>query len=157
MNGRIVAGFILCAALVAGGAVWYAQEVAYYHPVTPADPAAAIALTTPAGAVEPIATADFRGIDAESSPLRFRACFTTPLSLAQLGAAFAPYPGAEPRNAPRQFDCFDAARIGADLEAGRARAFLSRRDIHPGFDRVVVVYPDGRAYAWHQPNASAER
>ncbi|MFN3578504.1 MAG: DUF6446 family protein [Tabrizicola sp.] len=26
--------------------------------------------------------------------------------------------------------------------------------MHPGVDRVVAVFPDGRAYAWQQTNAS---
>ena len=33
-------------------------------------------------------------------------------------------------------------------------AFLSEPDIHPGVDRVVAVFGDGRAYAWHQLNGS---
>jgi hypothetical protein len=31
---------------------------------------------------------------------------------------------------------------------------LSEPEIHPGVDRVVAVFPDGRAFAWHQLNAS---
>ena len=43
-------------------------------------------------------------------------------------------------------------------------AFLSVADITRGVDRVVAVFPDGQAFAWHQlndtltvdPNASLE-
>ena len=49
-----------------------------------------------------------------------------------------------------------AAAIGAALETGEAVAFLSQANSHPGVDRVVAVFPDGRAYAWHQLNDSLE-
>ena len=62
------------------------------------------------------------------------------------------YEGAEPLIAPPWFDCFDAARIGPDVADGPAVAFLSQREIAPGVDRVIAVYPDGRAFAWHQLN-----
>ena len=48
------------------------------------------------------------------------------------------------------------AAIGAALESGEALAFLSEPEIHPGVDRVVAVFPDGRAFAWHQLNDSPE-
>ncbi len=52
--------------------------------------------------------------------------------------------------APGWFDCFDANAIGEALERGEALAFLSQAEIAVGVDRVVAVFPDGRAYAWHQ-------
>ncbi len=104
-----------------------------------------------------ILTEGFSGVDADSSPLRFRGCFTTPLSLAILSETYKVYPDATPLNAPNWFDCFNAAQIGEDLETGNAVAFLSERDIEAGIDRVVAVYPDGRAYAWHQLNENAEK
>ncbi|SPH17112.1 hypothetical protein DEA8626_00627 [Defluviimonas aquaemixtae] len=157
MNGKLVAGSLVLTALIAGGAVWYTQERAFYHEIDPTSPEAAIRLTGPSGDTEPVEAEAFEGIDSASSPLRFRACFTTPMSLATLTDTFEAYPDPEPRIAPRQFPCFDAAQIGADLESGAAVAFLSERNIHPGFDRVVAVYADGRAYAWHQPNESADQ
>ncbi|MBS0563510.1 MAG: histidine kinase, partial [Proteobacteria bacterium] len=39
----------------------------------------------------------------------------------------------------------------------KAVAFLSDENIHPGVDRVVAVYADGRAYAWQQLNESADQ
>jgi hypothetical protein len=59
-----------------------------------------------------------------------------------------------PLNAPAAFPCFDAAAIGAALESGEALAFLSEPEIHPGVDRVVAVFADGRAFAWHQLRAA---
>ena len=43
-------------------------------------------------------------------------------------------------------------RCIADLESGAAVAYLGQPNVHPGVDRVIAVYPDGRAFAWHQMN-----
>ncbi len=99
---------------------------------------------------------DLEGIDGTSSPLRFRACFTTSIDQATLTEGFKVYDKAEPLNAPFWFSCFDAAKIGAALETGEAIAFLSKSDIAPEIDRVVAVFPDGRAYAWHQVKSGVD-
>ncbi|MFP1643226.1 DUF6446 family protein [Pontitalea aquivivens] len=158
MNGKIVGGAIVFSAVVAGAAVYYLQVYGFYEPVPASAPAAEIRLTSVVtGQPEPILTEGFEGIDADSSPLRFRGCFTTPLSLAMLSETFTVYDDATPLHGPNWFSCFDAARIGADLETGAAVAFLSEHEIRPGVDRVVAVYPDGRAFAWHQLNENAEK
>lgn len=154
--GKIMAGVIVLTAAAAGVAMYWLQEYAYYTEAafTPGDE---IRLTLIAGGeAEPIPVADLSGIDAESSPLRFRACFTTPLSLPLLTETYLLYEGAEPLNAPSWFDCFDAQAIGAALESGEALAFLSQGGIASDIDRVVAVFPDGRAYAWHQLAPSAK-
>ena len=97
----------------------------------------------------PLAVTDLRAIDADSSPIRWRACFR--LS-APLPAGITPFDKPEPSFAPGWFDCFQADQIGADLESGAATAYLSQPEIHPDVDRVIAVYPDGRAYGWHQIN-----
>lgn len=84
-------------------------------------------------------------------------CFRTPMSLALLTETFRLYPQAAPAGAPGWFGCFDAAQLGADLQTGAAVAFLSEHNLHPGVDRVVAIYPDGRAYVWQQPNDDAEK
>jgi hypothetical protein len=158
VNGKIVGGIIVLSALLTGAAVFYLQEYAFYEPVQASAPAAEIRLTSvETGQPEPILAEGFEGIDADSSPLRFRGCFHTPLSLALLTETFTVYDNATPLNGPNWFGCFDAARIGADLESGAAVAFLSEHEIRPGVDRVVAIYPDGRAYAWHQLNENAEK
>lgn len=157
MNGKVLVSVMVVLAFLTGVGVWYAQEYAYYREIPGSAPAAEILLTPFEGAPEPMVTADFTGIDAESSPLRFRACFTTPTSLATLTETFVPYDKPTPLYGPRWFPCFDAERIGEDLEAGRAVAFLSQKDIRPQVDRVVAVYPDGRAYAWQQLNEDADQ
>lgn len=158
MNGKLVGGFIVLSALVAAAGVWYSQVYGYYDVIKATAPAAEIRLTNiETGQPEPILAEGYEGIDADSSPLRYRACFRTPLSLAMLTETFAIYDKATPLNGPGWFGCYDAAAIGADLEQGAAVAFLSEQDIHPGVDRVVAVYPDGRAFVWQQLNDEAEK
>jgi Family of unknown function (DUF6446) len=150
--GRIAVGFIVVIALLGGVVLYYTQVYAYYQPVA-FQPGAEIRLTPVAGTAPEVILAEaVTGIDGDSSPIRFRACFTTPLSLAMLSETYRIYDGAEPLNAPGWFDCFDAPAIGAALATGEAVAFLSEANIHPGVDRVVAVFADGRAFAWHQLN-----
>lgn len=156
MNGKLVAGFIVIVGAVAGVAMYYLQEYAYYTKAV-FKPGAEIALTLiSSGQPEAILAEGIEGIDADSSPLRFRACFHTPLTQAMLSETYQAYQGAVPLIAPSWFDCFDAAKIGAALENGEALAFLSQSNIAPSVDRVVAVFPDGRAYAWHQIHPGAE-
>ncbi|MES2143258.1 MAG: DUF6446 family protein [Pseudomonadota bacterium] len=155
MNGKVVGTFLVVTALVVGGAIYWLQVFAYYEPVrfVPGDE---IRLTPIENAVpEAIAVENIEGIDGTSSPLRFRACFTTRLSQEMLTETYRAYPDPVPTIAPYWFDCFDAKAIGAALEKGEARAFLSQKDIAPQIDRVVAVFPDGRAYAWHQVQPEA--
>jgi hypothetical protein len=148
----IVAMLLMAAGL--GGVLYYQQVYAYYEEVQASDDA--VRLTTVSfGDVEPIIVQSFEGIDAISSPLRYRACFETTLSLAMLTETFVIVDNAEPRVAPNWFDCFDAAQIGADLQT-EAVAFMGVENVEYGIDRIVAIYPDGRGYAWHQINACGE-
>ena len=154
--GKLAVSSIVIASALAGAFLWYTAERAFYTPVA-FQPGAEIRLVPlVSGQPEAIVVNGIEGIDADSSPIKFRACFTTPLSLAMLTETYRVYDGAEPLVAPRGFDCFDAEAIGRALENGEALAFLSEPDIHPGVDRVVAVFGDGRAYAWHQLNGSLE-
>ena len=96
------------------------------------------------------------GIDADSSPLRYRACFTTPMSTAMMTETYVLYDDAVPLNAPDWFDCFDATEVGEALESGQALAFMGTENIVYGFDRVVAVMEDGRGFVWHQINHCGE-
>jgi hypothetical protein len=153
VTGKIAIGAIIMSAILAGAAMYYLQVYAFYNPVLPTSAQAEMRLTTLAGVVEPILTDTFDGIDSDSSPIRFRACFTTPQSIAMLTETYKTYPAATPLTAPGWFDCFDANAIGEAIEQGRAIAFLGEENIHYGIDRVVAVFDDGRAYAWNQINA----
>ena len=153
MMGRIIIGGMLVFALIVGVAMYYLQVYAFYAPVT-APRVQLVNLNT--GAPEDVAYAAFDGIDSDSSPVRYRACFTLDMSLAALTETYVMADEAVPLLAPRWFDCFDAAQIGADLEAGVALPFLGQKDVTYGIDRLVAVYPDGRAYAWNQINVCGE-
>lgn len=137
-------------ALVAGVAIYWLQLYAFYDEVSAEDGIRMTNLVT--GQPEIVIYDSFEGIDADSSPLRYRSCFTTTMSLAMLTETFEPYEHATPLTAPGWFDCFDAVSIGAALEQGEALAFLGERDIKDGVDRVVAIFPDGRGFAWHQLN-----
>jgi hypothetical protein len=155
--GRIAVVLILAVALIAGAALWWLQTRAFYEPVA-FTPGAEILLTPRGGgAPEVLPVAEITGIDATSSPIRFRACFTTPVPPAALAAGYAPYPRAVPLTAPGWFRCFDAAAIGAAIERGEAKAFLSQAGVHRDVDRVVAILPDGRGFAWHQLAPGAAR
>jgi hypothetical protein len=151
-SGRWLVVAILGVTAIFAGAQWWFQTRAYYAPIE----AAEMVVTTLTGEVIPLAPQGFEGIDAETSPLRFRACFT--LDAAGLAAAGrgAAYEAPTPLVAPGWFECFDAAAIGAALEAGEARAVLSTREISDGVDRVLALFPDGRAYGWHQLNGTLD-
>ena len=69
-----------------------------------------------------------------------------------LTESYVIFDGAVPLVAPGWFDCFDAETIGEALETGEAIAFMGEKNIEDGIDRIVAVFPDGRAYAWHQLN-----
>ena len=85
MNGKIVVGGIVLTAAIVGAGIYFAQVYAYYYPVEPSSADAVIRLQPVAeGVDDTMLVSDFQGIDAESSPLRFRACFVTPMTIAML-------------------------------------------------------------------------
>ena len=61
----------------------------------------------------PLAVTDLRAIDADSSPIRWRACFRL---TAPLPAGTETFAKPEPTFGPNWFGCFKADRIGAALE-----------------------------------------
>lgn len=151
MKGRTVAGIIAGAALIAGGSIYYLQVYAFYKRLDPGS----VSLTfVPklGGAPVAIPVSGLQAIDARSSPLRFRACFTVTQTPEELAGTYQAYTAPEPLNGPGWFDCFDTGLITEALQTGGAAAFLSERDIGDGVDRVIAVFPDGRAFAWHQLN-----
>lgn len=154
MNGaRIAISAIVVSALIAGIALYYLQVYAFYDEVTDGG----VELTpVNSDVAEPILFADFQAIDADSSPLRYRACFTTQMSEAMLTETYKIYDAAEPRVAPDWFECFDADAIGAALEDGTATAYLGEENVQYGIDRVVGIMSDGRGFVWHQINGCGE-
>jgi hypothetical protein len=154
--GKIIGTGMVLTALAAGAALYYLQVYAYYDAV-PATGSDDVMMTSiNGGQPEGIVYDSFEAIDSDSSPLRYRACFSTPLSQAMLTETYVEYPNAEPLVGPGWFDCFDASDIGAALETGEALAFVGQRDFIYGVDRVVAVLPDGRGFVWHQLNHCGE-
>jgi len=144
--GRFLVILLLASAALGGAGMWYLQVYGYYDTLPAQD---SLGLTY-AGEDAPrdVPVTAFQGIDAISSPIRFRACFT----VSDPATAFAPYENATPLNAPDWFDCFDADAIGTALEDGTAQAVTAQANIIYGIDRVAAIFPDGRAFAWHQIN-----
>ncbi len=155
MSGRTIGLFLLFSGLIAGAAMYYLQVYAFYDDVTV--DVEEIQLTTLSGAEpEPILSQNIKAIDADSSPLRFRACFETPMDPALLTETYVLYDAAVPLNAPSWFDCFDADAIGVALADGTALAYLGTGNITYGIDRVVAITDAGRGFVWHQINACGD-
>ncbi len=138
-------------ALIAGAAMYYFQLYAFYEEV-PGDEVEIRLTSLTSDRPEPLLVDNVEAIDSGSSPLRFRACFTTGSSNVALSEEFVLYDAPEPLVAPGWFACFDAAEVGEALQAGTALAFLAEANIRDGVDRVVAVLDDGRGFAWHQLN-----
>lgn len=153
MSGKIVGIFIMLSGLVAGALLYYLQVFGFYEEAT------VDIRMMPLTSNEPveILAENVEAIDAESSPIRFRACFTTPSSLAMLSETYVGLDNVSPRNAPEWFECFDAAAIAAELKAGSALAFLGEKNVDFGVDRIVVITEDGRGFVWHELNDCGEK
>jgi hypothetical protein len=156
MTGKILALFLVLVAAIAGGSLYYLQVYAYYDEVTEEQAGGVMLVANAIGKPVKIVYDDFQAIDSDSSPLRFRACFSVKNSIGMLTENFRVYGNPVPNMAPGWFDCFDAKALGAALEEGTAVAFLGEENVRYGFDRVVAVLPDGRGFAWHQINHCGE-
>ena len=143
-SGRLVAGGIVAFGAIFGIGMWYSQVYAYYEEVTGID-------TVSVGG-ESFAIADYSGIEARTSPLKMRGCFTfeDPKAAIEAGEVAS---DAVPLKPPYWFDCFDTVQILADIEAGTATPIMAGLDEGDGADLYMAIYPDGRAYRWRQPNA----
>lgn len=152
MVGKILVTILVLSGLVAGAAMYYAQVYGFYEEVVPHGSRDVVLSPLDGGEPQAINYTDFQAIDAESSPIRYRACFTTSVGMSALKAQFQPSRNTLPRNAPRWFDCFDAAIITQALEQGQAQSFLSVKNIAFGVDRIVAITDNGQGYVWHELN-----
>lgn len=155
--GKFLVGMIVVIAAVAGAAMYYLQVYAFYEDVSATGVDDVQLVSFVSEMPEPIVYEDFRAIDADSSPIRYRACFTTTFSLSMLTETYVGLDNVVPRNAPGWFDCFDAAAIAAELDAGTALAFLGGKNVDFGVDRIVVITEDGRGYSWHELNDCGDK
>ena len=151
MSGKIIGIFIVASGLIAGVAIYYLQVFGFYDEVNADDLEIKLTLLA-TGTPDIILAENVQAIDADSSPLRFRACFTTPHDHAMLTETYVVYEKPVPLIGPSWFDCFDAVEIGIALENDLGIAYLSQASIQDGIDRVVAILDDGRGFVWHQLN-----
>ncbi len=141
MNGKLFVSVLLAFCLVFGAALWWFQTRAFYQTVE------GVTQVSAYGDAFPVS--DYQGIDADTSPLKMRACFKVDWDY---------FPSDEyaevaaPLNAPGWFDCFDHEQIGADIKSGSATAILSDENMPYGIDTFIAQYEDGRAFMWRQIN-----
>jgi len=153
---------ILIPAILGGAFMYWNLLYAGYAELTADEVGEIQLISVVSGLPEAILSENVKGIDTVkegvrlSGPVSFRACFTTPSSLAMLTDSYVIQENAVPLNAPSWFECFNAQDIGAALESGEAIPFVSQKNISFGVDRVVAVLPDGRGFVWHQLNACGE-
>lgn len=154
MTGKLLAIILLVSALAAGIGMYYLQIYGFYYEVEQQSGQDVVLAT--ADGTAPIPYTAFQAIDADSSPIRYRACFETDLTQEQM-AQFAPVENAEPLTAPGWFDCYDAVALAAALKSGQAQAFMGTKNIHYGVDRIVAVTQGGKGYVWHVLNNCGEK
>ncbi len=154
MSGKIIGIIIMLSGLIAGTALYYLQVYGFYDEVGGGD---VQLVSVVSNMPEPIPFDGLTAIDADSSPIRYRACFTTEFSLPLLTETYVLVEKATPRNAPGWFDCFDAEAIGKALEDGSALAFMGQKNIAYGVDRIVAITDDGRGFVWHELNECGEK
>ena len=140
MNGKYVITGLVAFVFLFGLALWWSQNHAYYEETEADEAAIVIAGNT-------YTVTEWKSIDAASSPLKMRACFLIRETIEAL-PALAP----EPLVAPGWFGCFNAEVIAENLTSDYAKAYVAERNDPHGFDRIVAVFPGGRAYMWRQPN-----
>lgn len=153
ISGRWVVGGIAGIAVAMGALLWWTQTRAYYVEVT--------GIERLAVGSQMLDVAGYTGIDADSSPIKLRGCFTVdpgaiPAAL-EAGAALTAEAEAAgyritPLVAPDWFGCFDAGAVTEALETGEAQAIVAARNEIDGVDRIVVLWPDGRGVTWRQLN-----
>lgn len=139
--GSLFVQGLLAFTIIFGAALWYYQTQAHYKRVN------GLTEVTAYGDAFPVS--DYRGIDADTSPLKLRACFTVDWDYFPSDEFMLV---AEPLVAPDWFDCFDAKQITLDILNGKAVAILAAENEIYGFSRFIAQYEDGRAFMWRQIN-----
>ena len=139
--GRVLGVLLIVAAIGGGAGMWYLQVYAFYDEFV----GGGFALRTPDGPVL-VEPEGMRGIDATSSPLRYRACFAEAID----PVGYLPHPDPVPTVGPDWFECYDADATAAALRAGEAVAVEAESGVY-GIDRLVALWPD-RGVVWHQLN-----
>ena len=159
---RLAIVAILGSGLLAGVGMVYLQSYAGWAELDAAQVGEIQLQSVATGDLEPILAENVKGLDTVEDGVRlsgaisFRACFTTPQSLAMLTETYVIADNAEPLTTVGWFDCYDARDVGRALETGEAVAFRGAENISYGVDRMAAVFPDGRGFVWHQLNDCGE-
>ena len=98
MIGKLLASFIVICGALAGGIMYYLQVYAFYDEVVP-NGFSDVVLTKRLGSnTEPIPYSAFQAINSKSSPIRYRACFQSAKSPAELEVDYKKIADAVPLN-----------------------------------------------------------
>lgn len=157
MTGKALAIILIVSAALAGAGMYYLQVYGYYYTVEERPGEDVVLLAQGAETPEPVAYSEFQAIDADSSPIRFRACFETDLSIADLSTTYQLADEPTPLTAPGWFDCYEASSLADALKSGQAKAFMGIKNVHYGVDRIVAITQDGRGFIWHVLNNCGEK
>jgi hypothetical protein len=141
LSGKVVVTGLVAFTLIFGLVFWWFQSHAFYTE-TQADEHTVVI----AGQGYPVT--EWKSIDSTSSPLKMRACFLITEPIEALPAMLP-----VPLVAPGWFRCFNAETIAENLASDYAKAYVAERNDPKGFDRIVAVFPGGRAYMWRQLTA----
>ncbi len=95
---------------------------------------------------------NYRQIDGNSSPIKFRACFNAAEGTKIYAEAGEP----TPLTAPFWFDCFDVEKLTNDIANGALTAAPFDINEPFGVTSYIAIYPDGSGYAWRQINECGE-
>lgn len=141
MQGKILILAFAGVTVVFSIAVWWFQTRAWYQEID------GLTQITVGDRIVPVR--EYRSIDATTSPLKLRACMMLdPVTLH--GAEIAPAP--VPLIGPGWFECFNAGDLTKAIADGTAKSYLAAEGEFDGTERLIAVFPDGRAYMWRQLN-----
>ena len=156
MTGKLLALILVISAVLAGAGMYYLQVYGFYYEIEPRPGQDVVLLAQGTDTPEVITYSAFQAIDADSSPIRYRACFETDLTPDEL-TRFVPAEDPEPLTAPGWFDCYDAVSLADALKTGQAQAYMGTKNVHYGVDRIVAITQDGKGYVWHALNNCGEK
>ena len=143
MNGRPLIFVFIAFLLIFTLLLFYFQNFAFYERLTVKS-----RLAIENKMVEVI---NYNGIDASSSGLKLRECFTVTEESFEI-KDLTIYQKPTPLKAPFWFECFNSKSITNDLNTNKAVAFLSKKEEFDGIDKVIALYPDGTGFQWRQLN-----
>ena len=140
-SGSWIGISILAVAAIGGAVLFYLRAYEHYREVSGLPE-----ITISGGR---FAVTGYQGLEHESWPQRLRGCFTLKDPEGAVAAAPAAT-GAVPYAAPPWFECWEAEALDKALKAGEAKAVIAESRDRGAYlqERIVAVYPDGKAFQW---------